>query len=192
VYEQTGIELLTKQTKFDIHPELAKQYVTGSIYYTGPLQQRGSARKIVLDILGSEILVLNPQRTRIHHDYSDNPREGLHAYCYCLEEIFAEKIRALAERVRPRDLYDVIHLHRRSKSFVDKALLLSTLQRKCAFKNIPAPTLDTVYSHAKFDELKQEWKNMLAHQVQYLPNIDEYLKELEVVFAWLAPVPILS
>jgi predicted nucleotidyltransferase component of viral defense system len=26
--------------------------------------------------------------------------------------LFGEKLRALAERCRPRDLYDVVHLHR--------------------------------------------------------------------------------
>ena len=29
------------------------------------------------------------------------------ARCYSYEEVFAEKVRALAERARPRDLYDV-------------------------------------------------------------------------------------
>lgn len=134
VYEQTGIEFLTKQVKFDMHPKPAKQYITGSIYYTGLLQQRGSPRKVLLDILGKELLVLNPQRRRIYHNYSDNPRDGLYSYCYCLEEIFAEKVRALAERARPRDLYDVVNLYRNSRSFVDKALLLSTLKQKCALK----------------------------------------------------------
>ncbi len=35
---------------------------------------------------------------------------GIDILCYAFEEVFAEKIRALAERQRPRDLYDVIHL----------------------------------------------------------------------------------
>jgi len=32
--------------------------------------------------------------------------------CYSLVELFGEKLRALSERCRPRDLYDVVHMHR--------------------------------------------------------------------------------
>jgi Nucleotidyl transferase AbiEii toxin, Type IV TA system len=33
--------------------------------------------------------------------------------CYGFEELFAEKIRAMGERSRPRDLYDIVNLFRR-------------------------------------------------------------------------------
>ncbi len=46
-------------------------------------------------------------KMKIVHAYSDNANIDLFAYCYSLEEAFDEKIRALAERSRPRDLYDV-------------------------------------------------------------------------------------
>ena len=35
--------------------------------------------------------------------------------CYAYEEAFAEKMRALGERARPRDLYDVVNLFRNNE-----------------------------------------------------------------------------
>lgn len=183
VYDQTGIEFSYSQTKFDIHPDKTKQYVTGSIYYTGPLLQGGSLNKIYLDILANELLVLESAKLNIYHPYSDNIDSF--AYCYKLEEIFAEKVRALAERARPRDLYDVVSLFKYQLDVVDKKVFMSTLEQKCAFKNINCPTLDSILSHIKFNELHREWDNMLKHQVSNLEDIEIYLYELERFFAWL-------
>lgn len=57
--------------------------------------------------------------------------------CYAYEEIFAEKIRALAERARPRDLYDVINLYRQRDFQPSAAAVLDILAKKSAFKNMP-------------------------------------------------------
>jgi predicted nucleotidyltransferase component of viral defense system len=184
-YEHTGIEFAQQQTKFDIHPEPTKQYVTGSIYYTGPLRQGGSLNKIYLDILANELLVLESNKLSIHHIYSDRPDDGLFAHCYKLEEIFAEKIRALTERARPRDLYDVISIFKHKIHLINKELLLDTLKQKCEFKKISLPTLDSILNHIKFNELNEEWDNMLKHQVSNLEEINTYFKELAVFFVWL-------
>ena len=53
-------------------------------------------------------------------------------------------MRALAERQRPRDLYDVVHLYRRQDLQPDRAVVRSTLARKCEFKGIPVPTFDAL------------------------------------------------
>lgn len=48
----------------------------------------------------------------VTHPYGDAPAAGITARCYAFEELFGEKVRALAQRARPRDLYDVINLFR--------------------------------------------------------------------------------
>jgi len=40
----------------------------------------------------------------MHLPYSDKSEKGFLVTCYCFEKVFVEKIRALAERGRPRDL----------------------------------------------------------------------------------------
>ena len=55
--------------------------------------------------------MLPPVLQNVHHTYSDIPADKIKTFCYNFSEVFAEKIRALSERARPRDLYDVIHLY---------------------------------------------------------------------------------
>lgn len=183
--EQIGIDIPVDQIKFDAHPDPAKKYVEGKLYYTGPLQQRGSLAKIILDISNNEILVLPPKECEIYHPYSDKPENGLNARCYSFTEVFAEKTRALAERARPRDLYDIIHLYRNQALLEDKSLLLSTLGKKCEFKSIKTPTLETINNHPFRGELLSEWDNMLKHQLTVLPAIESFLEELPYFFEWL-------
>ena len=47
--------------------------------------------------------------------YSDTPGDGIFINCYGYPEVFGEKVRALGERGRPRDLYDVINLYRNDR-----------------------------------------------------------------------------
>jgi predicted nucleotidyltransferase component of viral defense system len=81
------------------------------------------------------VLVLPIDRRQVHHPYSDLPGQtGIQVSTYCFEEVFAEKVRALAERLRPRDLYDVVHLYRRKELNPDLPQLMHALREKCAFK----------------------------------------------------------
>ena len=185
VIEQSGIDFEINATKFDIHPDKNEGYVTGSVYYRGPLGLRGSLSKVLLDILNKEILSLGAHERKIYHDYSDYLADNFFSYCYCLEELFAEKLRALADRARPRDLYDAISIYKLQGAFINKVKLISALKDKCAFKNIPMPTVDSILHHNKFNELKEEWANMLKHQVPNLSDIEMYLNELSKLFKWL-------
>ncbi len=108
--------------------------------------------------------------------------------------MFAEKNGALAERARPRDLYELIHLYRRKDLLTNKALLFSTLQKKCEFKGIGVPTFVDIEQHTKRTELDSEWGNMLAHQLEELPPLEQFWGELPDFFSWLhedrsIPVP---
>lgn len=129
--------------------------------------------------------VYNETGREVHHPYSDSPSEGIRIKSYCFEEVFAEKIRAMAERERPRDLYDVVHLYRHDELDPDRSLILSTLEKKCAFKQIPVPTMDTFRNRPERDELESEWENMLAHQLQELPPFNQFWQALPEVIEWL-------
>ena len=113
------------------------------------------------------------------------PDNGIKSRCYCFEELFAEKIRALAERERPRDLYDVVHLYRHEELASDQTIILSTLEKKCAFKEISVPTMETFRNRPEREELEAEWENMLAHQLPALPSFEQFWVELPEVMKWL-------
>ena len=187
VYERCGIEIPQETLRFEFYENpRGGRCVEGRIEYRGPMQQRGSLPRIKLDITEDEVLVLEPIVRTVHHPYSDAPPAGIHALCYAFEELFAEKIRALAERERPRDLYDVIHLHRHGDARPDRALVVSTLAEKCRFKGIGVPTVEMLERKEERVELEAEWANMLAHQLPVLPPFDQFWRELPQVFAWLS------
>ena len=100
-----------------------------------------------------ERIVRGAARRSIHHPYSDRP-DGFEATTYSFEELFAEKLRALAERLRPRDLYDVVHLYRHRELNPDRSIVIATLREKCDFKGIPVPSLESIRRSPLIAELR--------------------------------------
>lgn len=186
VYDNCGVEIPTDTISFEIYANpRGNQAVQGKIGYSGPLQRRGSIPRIKLDLTDDERVVLDPVPREVHHPYSDKPDTGIQALCYCYEELFAEKLRALAERLRPRDLYDVIHFFRHDEIPCDRTLVVSTLKEKCAFKGVPVPTVAALRARPERSELEAEWSNMLTHQLPQLPPFANFFAELPRVFDWL-------
>jgi len=186
VYEHSGIEVPADSIRFEVYTNpRGKTSVQGRVGYLGPMQRRGSVPRIKLDLTDDERLVLPPLTREVHHPYTDKPETGIQALCYPYEELFAEKVRALAERMRPRDLYDVIHLYRHEDATCDRGLVVRTLKEKCDFKGIPVPTADALRARPERAELEAEWHNMLAHQLPQLPPLAQFFDELPRVFSWL-------
>ncbi len=186
IYDTVGIEIPGSNIRFEVYKNSAgKISVEGSIYYIGPLQRRGSLARIKLDLTADEVLVLPKAMSEVHHPYSDKPQNGIKANCYSFPEIFAEKIRALSERARPRDLYDVIHLYRHADLGAKPEIVLDVLTKKCEYKKISLPTMESLQNHSKIHELESEWENMLAHQLPKLPSRDQFWQELPNLFKWL-------
>lgn len=184
---QSGIQIPENTIEFELFQNpRGNPSIQGKVGYIGPLRRGvGSITKIKLDLTNDEVVSLPPAIQEIYHPYSDKPASGFHARCYAYEEIFAEKVRALAERARPRDLYDVIHLYRHDHLLTDKKLVLNTLIEKCHFKKIDVPTLEGIEKHPRRGELDSEWENMLRHQLAALPPIQSFLEELPIFFNWL-------
>lgn len=186
IYDAVGIEIPKDTIKFEIYENsFGRQAIEGKIGYVGPLQQRSSLARIKLDLTTEEILVKPPDLREVHHPYTDKPTNGMVANCYSFAEVFAEKIRALSERARPRDLYDVIHLYRHIYQNANPNLVSEILAKKCAYKFIPVPTMTQIENHPNLHELKAEWKSMLAHQLPTLPPFEPFWEELPNVFDWL-------
>jgi len=187
VYEQTGLVMPPEARKVDVYTNSrGGKSVEGRIGYRGPLGRAGDAPRIKLDLTEDERVVLAAVRRQVHHPYGDCPAEGIEVTTYAFEEMFAEKVRALAERLRPRDLYDVVHLHRQRELEPDRGQVIATLKEKCEFKGIPVPTLQSIQTSPLVGELQTAWEQMLGHQLPELPPFDGFWNELSEVFAWLS------
>lgn len=184
IYDNSGIEIPDQNISFKIYESNRGSVAgEGKIGYRGPLQQRGDLQRIKFDLTADEILVFEPVTQVSQSPYTDMPQEKNEILCYSFEELFAEKIRALGERLRPRDLYDVVFIFHNANP--DRASVRRALREKCACKTIPPTTWAFIENHPKRAELEQEWENMLAHQLPSLPPYELYWRELPAVFQWL-------
>ena len=188
IYDKTGIEIPADMLRFDVcDTPRSSRAGNGRISYRGPLVRGGDPPRLRLDLTADEALVREPVMRPVGHPYTDAPAEGIEARCYAFDEVFGEKIRALAERSRPRDLYDVINLFRNGELVAAANAVREVVQRKCAFKDIAFPTLASLDPFR--EELAGEWQNMLGHQLPALPPFQSFLDALPEFFEWLAGQP---
>lgn len=185
--EQSGIELVIDGTSFKRRQNLRGMPTTqGRLAYRGPNAPR-QMPKVKLDITSDEAVVRQPVLRQIGHQYSDTLSGASGVMCYSLIELFGEKLRALTERCRPRDLYDVVHMHRHPDLIGRASDVASVLAQKCAHAGIAIPTVETIRSSPFRAEVESEWENMLGHQLpRPLPPFSDFWATLDSVFSWLA------
>ncbi len=186
VADESGLTIPTDQLAFDIYENpRGRKSCQGKVGYRGPVSpSSGGWPKIKLDLTADEAFVLPAARREVFHPYTDRPEDGMQINAYSYEEAFGEKIRALGERTRPRDLYDVINLYRHGDSRPSPAVLRDVLTQKCGYKGIPIPTFESLLPHR--DDLEAMWDNMLGHQLPVLPPVADFWAALPEVFVWLA------
>lgn len=143
-----------------------------------PLRPSRWQTSINLDISFSEILLLPAIEREIIHPYSDANIVKNSAVCYDITEILSEKIRALKQRNRPRDVYDVWYLCRS----VDSAFpgLKDLLLKKSESKGLYIKGASDFVNEDKALRNKIAWFQSLSNQIAAsdLPDFDEVYYEL--------------
>jgi predicted nucleotidyltransferase component of viral defense system len=183
VYDASGIDFSAREPVLRARPDGLS--TEGSVYFVGPRAHTASPARIKLDISANEQVVRPPVLRDIGHPYPDTfPPQG-QVRCYSFEELFAEKLRAMAQRGRPRDLYDIINLFRRNDLRLYPDQIHAALVGKCAVKSIAIPTADTIMTDQRRAELDADWVQMLRHQLPVLPPLDSFLEDLPLLFRWL-------
>ena len=185
IYEETGIEFPPDARRFDVYENpRGRPSCQARVGYRGPVSPRGrNVPRIKFDLTADERVVLPPVQSPVFHPYSDEPEGGIVIRSYAYEEAFGEKVRALAERARPRDLYDVINLFRNDEARPAAAVLLDVLGQKCAFKGIDVPVFAGFEPQRAL--LEGNWDQMLAHQLPTLPPFAAFWGALPDFFEWL-------
>ena len=185
IYEQSGLEFPSSSQEFDIFLNArGRPICQGKLSYRGPISPRsGGLPRIKLDLIVDEIIVREPVRRFVFHPYSDEPVNRIDVLSYAYEEVFAEKVRALADRVRPRDLYDVVNLYRNFDARPRPTVLRGVLHQKCRFKGLAVPQDGDLDRHR--DTLEGSWKSMLGHQLPTLPPLDSFWAQLPDFFGWI-------
>jgi predicted nucleotidyltransferase component of viral defense system len=184
IYDQTGIEVPADGQEFEFYENPRGQLsCQGKISYKGPVSPTHGLPRIKLDLTADETVVLPPIRAQIFHPYGDAPEGGIEVLSYDYIEAFAEKFRALAERTRPRDLYDVVNLYRNDEARPEPRRFMEVLRAKCEFKGINIPQIADLEAHRA--DLEAGWIHMLNHQLPALLPVASFWDALPEIFAWL-------
>lgn len=175
------VEVRVRQDK------LGRPTFQGRISYRGPLDIPTFPR-ILFDITQHEPVLDVPSPRAVFHPYpdADAVADGLSVLAYSLDELLAEKTRALYERTRPRDLYDVVHMLENQPEAFSFEHAHELFRKKCAAKNLDVPSaVDFIRVVQGTDELRAEWENMLAHQLPHLPVMDDLVHRLSDLVRWI-------
>ena len=145
-------QLLNNFGPFDIqfkrYPERAphpKGQDAFNVLVKFPWHSESSSCRIKLEITHDESVILPPIYKTILHDY-DEKIDGEVA-CYHIEEIIAEKMRALLQthkklvvrgwnRPRARDYYDLWCIFKKYNSTVNRTRLIEILDKKCMHRDV--------------------------------------------------------
>ncbi len=139
--------------------------VTFRLYYRFPM-------KIKVDVTApeNEVIVLPLERRQLIHPYSDECDALL--LVYSLQEIFAEKIRSLFERTRPRDFYDAWYLSR----MVELEEAVPVIKRKFEHRGLE---LRIELFLERREVFRAAWAPSLENQLRELPGFDRVFAEVE-------------
>ena len=188
----SGIEFADSEVSIrERRDKLGRATFEGKVGYRGPLAVPGWPR-VLLDITRHEPVVGDAVGRSILHPYPDALPDGTEVSTYSLEELLAEKARALWERTRPRDAYDVVFLLENHAAEVDLDRTRNLFARKCRAKDFEPPASPAIVARVREDaELRSEWVNMLAHQLPQLPPVDGMIDRIASgILDWLdQPVP---
>lgn len=182
VQEASGIDFTMRDPVVRSRP--GGTSLEGRIYFRGPRGAPGPA-SIKVDLAATEIVARPPVLRTISHPYPGGLPGPAFVRSYSFEEVFAEKLRAMGERGRPRDLYDIVNLYWRPDLHQHASLIRSTLEEKCRTKGVAVPTMTSVSAARTRAELESEWANMLGHQLPALPPFEQFWGELPALFEWL-------
>jgi predicted nucleotidyltransferase component of viral defense system len=127
--------------------------------------------KIKLDItkFNLEKVFLPVEERTMFHNFSDSCKTKL--ITYPLNEIMAEKMRALFDRGWPRDFYDVYRLW----DIADLEISVPIFENKCEIKGIK-PDINELT--ADREQLRGSWNSSLGHQMSTVPDFDDVFESL--------------
>lgn len=169
----TGIDFKAEEPRSDIvEDDYGKEGLRIRIYYLGA-HPRPNPRAIQLDITRHEQIVFESETREVHHDYSDVDRVGDWTWrCYSLEEVLAEKLRAvLGQRTYAisRDLYDIFRL---TNEGLDLDAVKMAFPKKLSARQIAPEVVSVEHMLARRDDFRDDWDRNLVPLVPEAESLE--------------------
>ena len=150
-------------------------YLQLKVRYTGPLGRNW----LKVDVT-PEAPLAAVQAFPLSQIYSDYPEFLVRTES--LEEIMAEKLRALVERKKVRDYYDVWRMTQLDLDHTEARLLF---HRKLAVKRIASTGVDAIFPSDLEATLSDYWERELGRLVRPVPDMREVLTALRDRLQWI-------
>lgn len=133
----------------------------------------GNPLKLKLDLTlhGREKILLPVRNMKVIHPYPDECDASV--IVYSLDEILAEKIRALFQRTRSRDIYDVWYLLR--SKYPNRNNVLGILPDKLRAKQM---SIDISGLKSRRKDYQKSWEGSLRHQIGTRPDFNSIFDEV--------------
>lgn len=153
--------------------------------------------RIKVEVSTSEPLLGGAKERDLIHDF---PGEELRAMLqtYSLEEVVAEKLRALLQsrqhlrdrgwlRNRPRDLYDLHHLWQQREIPINWTKVGELLPRKAEAYDVAYENAGDFLDPQVIAGIERDWEAQLANFVPHLPSFNEAVAALREILDEVAP-----
>ena len=141
------------------------------IHYVGPL---GGEREIKLDLADDE-LVLETSQSALIRRYADQPEERSTLHTYTLEEVAAEKLRCVIQRLLCRDISDLHRLFVREGTDVET--VWPTFEQKTRAKNLD-PARFTERLSAREPQYRRRWEQELSDLEPDVAPFEQVIRQL--------------
>lgn len=166
------------------HPEAQEAF---SIHAQLPWH-RDFITSVKVEVTTREKILLPPCEKILVHGYEDNLVGTISTYQ--LEEIIAEKIRAILQfakklhergwgRSRVRDYYDLWRIFGQYHDQIDFIALPDLVREKCSLKGIDFRSVDDLFQERLMEYL-QEWDKWLSPLVPSVPDRDQVIRDLRI------------
>ncbi|OQB82622.1 MAG: hypothetical protein BWX88_03835 [Planctomycetes bacterium ADurb.Bin126] len=144
--------------------------------------------RVIVEVSIDEPVLLPSQRRAVIHEYGEPLDAKINAYS--LEEIIAEKLRAILQhaqklehrgwsRSRARDYYDLWRVLAKYRGEMHLGDFRHLLERKCTVRQVNFDGPSDFFEPTMLDYVKKTWEAWLGPLVAVLPPFDLVVKELQ-------------
>lgn len=186
--ENSGIKFSFERSKLQKSDDIEQGYEIKIKYWGAdhkktqePLPVKRWQTSIKIDISHTEEILDKVEQKAIIHSYSDSHLINSSVPVYSLKEIITEKIRSLMQRNRPRDIYDLWFLNKKTKTR-DYPVIREMLFEKCRYKNLSFNDITDFVNPVKSRINKRGWESSLSAHMPAgtLPDFEDAYKEVEL------------
>jgi predicted nucleotidyltransferase component of viral defense system len=187
--EYAPVEITCERyTEKDPHPGAQEAFKIRAKF---PWHRRPCTR-LIFEATVDEQILMPVRQQRVIHEYGE-PFDA-EIVVYGLEEIIAEKLRAILQHVeklrdrgwsrsRARDYYDLWRVLRSYREQMQLDEFRALLTRKCAIRHVSFDDAEDFFEPALLAYVKRTWKNWLGPLVTDLPPFDLVNEELQPMIA---------